>query len=150
MQVKTFGFKAAGDGLSERQFAGYANTWDLDSDGDMVMPGAFNATIPQFLTDGFIAWQHGWDNPIGKPIAASEDGTGLFIKAQLSDTTQGRDAITLVRDGVVRKMSIGFEVEQSEDLSDNAGEAMMGKDAYSAAKDALPRPCEQPPIITIW
>lgn len=139
-EIKTLSFKAqdAESGLEPNQFAGYANTWDYDSDGDIVQRGAFKNTLKGFLEDGFIAWQHQWHNPIGKPLEAYEDERGLFIKAQVSDTTQGRDAVTLIKDQVVKKMSIGFMVEGYSILSEEQGHALMGEEGYNQAIAKLP------------
>jgi HK97 family phage prohead protease len=137
-EIKTLSFKSQGDGIEPNQFAGYANTWDYDSDGDIVQRGAFKNTLTEFLKSGFIAWQHQWDNPIGKPVDAFEDAKGLFLKAQVSDTAQGRDAMTLIKDGVVTKMSIGFKVEAYSMLSEEQGHALMGKEAWDQAIARLP------------
>lgn len=139
-EYKTFAFKA-GDttGLEENQFQGYmAAIGNLDEGGDVILPGAFTQTLPEFLASGVICWQHDWMTPIGKPLAAHEDQYGLFTKNQVSLTTAGKDALILLRDGVVKKMSIGYEVQGYKMLSDEEGVAMFGQPAYDAAMRALP------------
>ncbi|GAA0959137.1 HK97 family phage prohead protease [Frigoribacterium faeni] len=62
-------------------------------------------------TDVKLFWQH--REVIGKVIASEDREDGLFIRAQISDTTQGRDARALLKDGVVDRFSVGFiPVEQ--------------------------------------
>lgn len=47
--------------------------------------------------------------PIGKPLELREDANGLFLKAKISDTTLGRDVRTLIKDGVLCELSIGYD-----------------------------------------
>ena len=89
---------------------GIANAFHLiDSYGEIVAPGAFTDTIAQFLTEGFVGGiNHNWDNPIGKPTEAEEVAKGLRVAWQISDTSHGKDAKILLKDKVIKKLSIGF------------------------------------------
>jgi HK97 family phage prohead protease len=144
MDFKTYSFtidnKGTGAAYNDGAgFSGYASTFgNVDSDGDIIMPGAFTDTIPEFLESGFVAWQHQWDNPIGKPVEAYEDSKGLYVSATISDTQQGRDARQLILDGVVRKMSIGFRTLKSRQLSEDEGKQILGDDGYEKALKSLP------------
>lgn len=98
------------------QYAGFiegyaAGIHNIDRTGDMILPGAFTDSLPDFLKDGVICWQHDWATPIGKPTEAREDSYGLFSKARISKTRAGEDCMTLIRDGVVNKLSIGYRVK---------------------------------------
>lgn len=53
-----------------------------------------------------LFWNH--DQIIGRVLEAEDREDGYFIKAQISDTAQGRDVRTLLRDGAVDKFSVGF------------------------------------------
>lgn len=86
----------------------------------MILPGAFNDDLPRFLAEGVVCWQHDWMAPIGVPTEAHEDSYGLYSKCRVSKTSQGMDAMTLIRDGVVKKLSIGYRV-QSYEWVDRAG-----------------------------
>ncbi|GHU77174.1 hypothetical protein AGMMS49992_24300 [Clostridia bacterium] len=59
--------------------------------------------------------------PIGKPLEMHEDARGLYIKAQISDTHMGRDVKTLLRDGVLNELSIGFDADPSDCRVDEFG-----------------------------
>ncbi|NTW39351.1 MAG: hypothetical protein HGA44_05580 [Cellulomonadaceae bacterium] len=62
-----------------------------------------------------IFWRH--HEPIGRVVSAQDTDAGREIIGALSDTTLGRDAYTLLRDGVVVQLSIGFRpVEQREEF----------------------------------
>lgn len=96
--------KAEGDGS---QFSGYCAVFNnVDSYGDVITPGAFAKGLPDFLKNGQICNNHG--EVIGKPTEANEDSKGLFVAGKISDTTSGRDCKVLLKDGVYRKMSIGY------------------------------------------
>ncbi len=96
------------------EFAGYASVFHTIDDsphGDIVAPGAFDADLAEFLASGFIGGlNHNWDQPIGRPVEAREDARGLFVRAALSDTGAAREVRTLLRDGVIGKLSIGFRI----------------------------------------
>ena len=47
--------------------------------------------------------------PIGKPLELREDAKGLYLKAKISDTALGRDVKTLIGDGVLCELSIGYD-----------------------------------------
>jgi HK97 family phage prohead protease len=53
-----------------------------------------------------LFWEH--REAIGKVIESEDRAEGFWIRAQISDTAQGRDARTLLRDGVVDRFSVGF------------------------------------------
>ncbi len=96
-------------------FEGYAaGIHNIDRVGDMILPGAFVEDLPRFLGEGVVCWQHDWMSPIGVPTEAREDEYGLFSKCRVSNTTQGKDAMTLIKDGVVKKLSIGYRVQNYE------------------------------------
>lgn len=103
-------------------FEGYASVnGNVDSEGDIVMPGAFRAT----LTDGMakdgvpILLLHNDQRlPVGRSLALEEDNRGLRIRAQLADTTDGMDARKLVRSGILRGLSIGYIATRAETDAD--------------------------------
>jgi len=116
---------------------------NIDAVGDIIAPGAFAEDLPAFLSEGFIGGcNHDWDQPIGKPIEASERPDGLYLKGSISDTTHGRDIRTLMRDGVVRRLSIGFRtlgrqrLETSDDVAAWWAKAGYGPSAEDIARSA--------------
>jgi uncharacterized protein len=119
LQFKTFPFEvkaAAGDGST---FEGLVSVFhNIDSYGEIVDDGAFTQDLPQFMEDGFIGGlNHDWDNPIGTP----QDGTkvvpaGLFLRANVIDTTHGLDVRKMLKAGVVKKLSIGYRTKGAQML----------------------------------
>lgn len=97
------------------EIEGYAaGIHNIDRAGDMILPGAFADDLPRFMSEGVVCWQHDWADPIGTPVEAREDSFGLWTKSRISKTSRGVDAMTLIRDGVIKKMSIGYRVQDYE------------------------------------
>lgn len=46
--------------------------------------------------------------PIGRALSLTESDEGLLAELLVSDTSAGRDVLTLVRDGVATGLSVGF------------------------------------------
>lgn len=115
---KEFQFETKAADLEEGTFNGYASTYgNLDRVFEVVAPGAFDKSLDSFMEDGLICWAHDWSIPIGKPTKIVSDGHGLYVEGKISNTTAGKDALTLMRDGVVKKMSIGYRVNESVQLT---------------------------------
>jgi uncharacterized protein len=88
---------------------GYASAFgSLDSHGDIVMKGAFKRTISHNGKRVKSLLHHDPVQIVGKPELMSEDSKGLYTETRISDTALGRDLLTLIADGVIDEMSIGF------------------------------------------
>ena len=132
----TYSVKALSVGLKDfdegsRKVAMYLSKFDiLDSDNDIIRRGAFTKSIqergPQSNSNRKIAFlrYHNWEMPIGKFLELNEDEAGLFAVAQLSQSTQGMDALADYKDGIIREHSIGFQYIQDKikyvDLGENS------------------------------
>lgn len=98
-------------------FSGYASTFgNVDSYGDIVMPGAFNKSLvtrpPQKVK---LLWQHDSTQPIGVWQTIQEDSKGLYVKGKiLKELAKGAEAYTLMKEGVIDSMSIGYTTLESE------------------------------------
>lgn len=106
----SFELRAANEDGSE--FEGYANCFHtIDCYQSIMAPGAFTASLGEFLRTGFIGGiNHDWDQPIGKPLEAREEAKGLFTKGHISPTSHGLDVRVLIKEKVIQKLSIGFIV----------------------------------------
>lgn len=114
MLFRDFQIKAGAVDAEERTVEGYASTWDMDQVGDVISPGAFQKSIRERFAAGKIKvlWQH--SDAIGIPLEMREDETGLYVKARISQTALGDEALTLARDGVVDRFSIGFMIPKGK------------------------------------
>ena len=121
MELKSYEIKESSVDLDERTFQGYASTWDEDQTGDVIHQGAFLKSI----TEAFpakrikVLWQH--SEPLGMPIEMREDGYGLYVKGKVSKTRLGDEALELMRDGVIDRMSIGFSIPKGKSDYDENG-----------------------------
>lgn len=96
-------------------FEGYASVFNnKDSHDDVIEKGAFTKTIQERGHKVKVLWQHDMWTPIGKAVEMKEDEYGLFVKAKISDTDEGRRAMTLIKDGVIDELSIGYSVVKDE------------------------------------
>lgn len=95
-------------------FEGYASTFgNMDQVQDIIEQGAFTESLKKRMPK--VLWQHQMDKPVGKLLNIQEDSKGLYVKVKLiTDTTLGKDAYTLMKEGVIDKLSIGFMIQDAE------------------------------------
>lgn len=99
-------------------------TYDVDSGGDQIVPGAFAKTLEEWRESGqsipFI-WSHLHDDIdayLGDVIEAAETDEGLLVKAQIDlDDEKSRKAYRLLKSGRVRNYSFAYEVLDAEEKS---------------------------------
>ena len=84
--------KSVGDegSLGKGQFTALVSVFgNVDSLGEVVMPGAFTDTLAQWQVKGDpipVVWSHQWSDPmshIGEVLEAKETDQGLEVTAQL-------------------------------------------------------------------
>lgn len=111
-EQKTFKFQVKEVDEQEGTFTGHAATFrdKPDSWGDIIDRGAFTKTLKEGGKRIKSLWNHSVMEPIGKPIEMAEDDTGLAFKIKLSLGVQrAREVLSLMRDGVITEMSIGYD-----------------------------------------
>lgn len=106
--------------LEKNEIEAYASTWDKDLGGDTITKGAFSKTLKERFNSGQrrdikVLWQHDMHQPIGLPTHMEEDSTGLYTVSKIADTALGREAMQLAREGIIDKMSIGYDAIKSKD-----------------------------------
>jgi HK97 family phage prohead protease len=94
---------------------------NLDSDGDILDPGAFDGALKSFLADGFIGGVgHDWANPIGHPVEARPTAEGLYLKAVFDGSPDAQAVRAKMRvhpasgRSTIRKLSIGYVATAAE------------------------------------
>ena len=109
-EYKTFDFTVKDFDFEGRTVEGYAAAFgNVDLGQDMIHQGAFAKTLLERGNKVKFLWQHDQHEPLGRPIEMHEDNAGLFIKAIISDTARGRDALALLRDEAISGLSIGYD-----------------------------------------
>lgn len=99
----------------ERTVTGIAVPYDEPTEisdwfGDYTETFARGAV--QDSDDALLYWRH--SEPIGRIISNRDTDAGWEIIARISQTPRGDEAYTLLRDGVVRSMSVGFRSVTTE------------------------------------
>lgn len=108
--LETRDFEARAD-VETRTITGiavpYGSTADIGSYKERFAPGAITD-----ITDTKLFYGH--SEPIGKVTIGRETDAGYEITAKVSDTARGNEVLTLMRDGVLNKFSVGFVPLESE------------------------------------
>lgn len=103
-------WKAGGDAGT---LEGYASTFgNVDLGGDVVVKGAFVKTIANIKKNGIpLLADHvaSTASVLGTIFDASEDETGLKIKAKFSSAPSAQDVRTKLLEGHLDRMSIGYD-----------------------------------------
>lgn len=117
--VRAVEARAADDG--RMTVAGYAAVFNEEANiGDWftetIRQGAFARSISE--SDVLALYSHDRSRVLGRKSAStlrlSEDAKGLAVEIDLPDTSDGRDAKTLIERGDVSGMSFGFRVTKEE------------------------------------
>lgn len=121
MRVKncTMAVKAAGtqDGTDDGVFEAIVATYDLDSYGDRIVPGAFADTLAAWKAKGDpipVIWSHMSYDPeahIGVVEEAEERPEGLWVRGRLDmDQTKAAHVYRLLKGRRVTQFSFAYEV----------------------------------------
>lgn len=116
-------------GLQEGQMIAYASIFDnVDSYGDVVVKGAFDATLKDWAERGKSKGQsipflygHNMSDPnmnIGTVLEAVEDAKGLRIKVQFDEDDMAQKVYRLVKAGRLNELSFAFDVVKSAWIED--------------------------------
>jgi HK97 family phage prohead protease len=111
-ESKNFSFEVKA--IDDNTFEGYAAVFrNIDSYGDIIEPGPLPKRFKRIKElkcyGNMIRMQ-----PIGKPEIMQEDNHGLYVKAKISQTKRGIEAMQLMKDGVIDELSIGFNSIKDE------------------------------------
>ena len=86
---------------------------NVDSWGDIILPGACDDFLKSEDADRLaLCWQHDIRTVIGKITAKGADDYGMWIEADILDTSAGRDAAVLLKSGAVKEFSIGYRADK--------------------------------------
>ena len=108
-------FEARAD-VEERTITGLAVPYGQEANIGGAYQERFVAGAIDSVEDVKLFYGH--EEPIGKIIEGRDTEEGFEILARVSDTPKGNEVLTLMRDGVLNKFSVGFiPVEQEQDGS---------------------------------
>jgi uncharacterized protein len=120
-------FELKAQDTGARTFEGRAAAFTLDTGGDVIHPGAFAKSLQDWATTGrviplldnhpmiFQPQTHSVvRGTLGKMIEAAEGEDGLWAKFAVANTAAGNDLQTLLKDGMVEALSIGYKAVNPE------------------------------------
>lgn len=103
---------------------GYFSAFGIvDSDGDMIMPGAFKRSIQDWGPKGKGRVKHLYNHDPGQPLGLikelDEDNYGLRYVSKVGTHSLGRDFIKMVESGLITEHSIGFRTLREQKASNH-------------------------------
>lgn len=111
------------DGLAEGQFSAYASVFgNIDSYGDVVVPGAFADDLKAWEESGNaipLLFGHNMSDPdfnIGHVVDAKEDERGLLITAELDlENPKAKQVYRMLKGRRINQMSFAYDVLEGGD-----------------------------------
>lgn len=111
--------------ISNATVTGYFSKFgNIDSDNDMIMPGAFTKTIKERGPEGknqiWYLQDHDWNKLLSKPHILKEDNFGLYYEAKVNDKiSYAKDALILMAEGHYTEHSFAFYTIKEDKESHN-------------------------------
>lgn len=109
----------------------FSHFGSLDSDGDIIVPGAFKRSIADWGPEGKQRIKHLQNHnpnlPLGRIGVLKEDSYGLYYESDLVRTTFGTDFIKMAEGGLITEHSIGFNtlLEQKTERGNELRDLML-------------------------
>lgn len=96
----------------------FAHFGSKDSDGDIIVKGAYQKTISELGPTGkdriYHYKNHDSNQAVGKPIEIYETGEHAIMISQLSKNSFGRDALIEYQEGIIKEHSQGFYIPKGK------------------------------------
>jgi len=106
-------------GVVTGYFSAFGN---IDSDGDIMMPGAFKRSIQDWGPEGKGRIKHLLNHdpskPLGKIQVLKEDEYGLYYESKVGKHNLGQDYIKMIESGLIAEHSIGFKTLREQKSGD--------------------------------
>ena len=118
MQHKNIHFEIKVVDEASRTIEGYGAVFgNVDSYGDIIMPGAFANSLKKARKPRMLC-QHQWDKVIGVWDEVREDARGLYLKGTLAKTPLADEYYELLKMQAIDGFSIGYTTIESEKQDD--------------------------------
>lgn len=120
---KSFDMEVKDVDAKKGEVIGYFSAFGMvDSDGDIMMPGAFKRSIQDWGPDGKGRIKHLLNHdpskPLGKILELKEDSYGLYYRSQVGTHQLGKDFVKMVESGLISEHSIGFRTLREQKNSE--------------------------------
>lgn len=136
--------------VADGGFEGYASVFGVrDSYDDIVMAGAYAKTIQERTGKIKSLWNHdAYSLPIGKFTAMHEDQHGLYVVAEFSKTSLAQDIRTLIAEGALDSMSVGYQTVKADYGLENGIEVRYLRELRLLEVSVVSFPANPDAIIT--
>lgn len=116
MPFQSFSFETK-DLNDKGEFSGLASVYGvIDQQDEIVVAGAFTKTLAKG-SERPLLWQHRPSDPIGL-CYLKDTGTALALTGKLClEIQQAKDTYALLRAGVVKGLSIGFQTIEAKNIN---------------------------------
>lgn len=120
---KSLGMEVKDVDAKEGIVSGYFSAFGMvDSDGDIMMPGAFKRSIADWGPNGKGRIKHLLNHdpskPLGKIMELDEDEYGLRYVSKVGTHSLGKDFVKMVESGLIAEHSIGFKILREQKSGD--------------------------------
>jgi HK97 family phage prohead protease len=111
----------------------------VDSDGDVIHPGAFKGSLERRGGKSPLLWQHDSAHPVGVG-SYEETETGLMIRGQLlvDEVAKAREARALAKAGALGGFSVGFMIVRAEPRGNGGGLDIFEADLWETSLVTFP------------
>ena len=125
---------------ADGRFAGYASVFgNVDAQRDVVRKGAFLRSLRERAEPLQLLWQHRWDEPIGAIERIFEDARGLYVEGRLlTHVARAKEALALMKSGVVKGLSIGYTVKHARRNPDTGVRELLEIDLWEVSIVTMP------------
>lgn len=135
-------FESKQDGEDVATFSGVASTSDLDLHGDIMEPGCFGSISKKLP----ILRDHNLNHLIGGWSEFVQDGKNLKVQGAISlspDVPKGRETYTLMKQGFLTGISVGYRVKPGGAMWDDASGVRRIKKAHLLEASIVSIPANQ-------
>lgn len=130
--------------LGEGKFTAVVSTFDVvDSQGDVMKPGAFDDSIAKFQTGTVIPilFAHNWNDPqanIGVVTGMRQTATCLEIDGQLDlSSPNGLQCSKLLKDGRIHEFSVGGDAHYGPSIDQAHGDCVWPIERFDLCEVSL-------------
>jgi phage head maturation protease len=106
--MKSIEFGPGAVSAEERLVRGFISTTDVDMIGDVVLPQGMDDDT-YFKSTRAVTLYHDASKPVGSNRNLSARSKGVYAVTYISKTALGEDTLTMIREGVLRGMSIEWD-----------------------------------------
>lgn len=137
-------FTKAAVGSGDLKLLGYASTWTLDRDNEVVLPTAFEGSLEKYLSQNpILLWQHDQHKPIGTVENAFTDEHGLNVKCHVPKPDDREPdwthlAYNKIKAGIVRTFSIGGFFQKSAMRGGRGGRVIERTNIFEISVVSIP------------